>query len=111
MKKTKILPIAVLIVLTMLVIASAAYASPARSENFTVPLSGGDEVPARDTQARGVAIFHLSQDGTALDYKLNVANIDNVFAAHIHCGVLGANGPVGVTLFAGTPAGGRTDGT
>jgi hypothetical protein len=28
-----------------------------------------------------------------------VANIDNAFAAHIHCGTVGVNGPVGVTLF------------
>ena len=38
-------------------------------------------------------------------------NIDNVFAAHIHCGAVGVNGPVGVTLFMGTPAGGAFDGT
>lgn len=110
MKKIKILPV-VVIVITALVIASVAYASPAASQNFAVPLSGGDEVPARDTNARGVATFKLSQDGTALSYKLNVANIENVFAAHIHCGAVGVNGPVGVTLFAGAPAGGRTDGT
>ena len=110
MKKIKILPV-VVIVITVLVIASVAYASPAASQNFAVPLSGGDEVPARDTNARGVATFKLSGDGTALSYKLNVANIENVFAAHIHCGAVGVNGPVGVTLFAGPPAGGRTDGT
>jgi hypothetical protein len=110
MKKIKILPITS-IVLTTLVIASVAYASPAASQNFAVPLSGGEEVPARDTNARGVAIFHLSKDGTELTYKLNVANIENVFAAHIHCGAVGENRPVGVTLFSGSPAGGRTQGT
>jgi len=110
MNKIKVLPIFV-IVITVLVIASVAYASPAASQNFAVPLSGGGEVPARDTNARGVATFKLSEDGTELSYKLNVANIENVFAAHIHCGAVGVNGPVGVTLFAGAPAGGRTDGT
>jgi CHRD domain-containing protein len=110
MKKVKMLPV-VLIVVTVLVVASVAYASPAASQNFAVPLSGGNEVPARDTNARGVATFKLSEDGTALSYKLNVANIENVFAAHIHCGALGVNGPVGVTLFMGAPGGGRTDGT
>ena len=63
------------------------------------------------TNARGVATFMLSKDGTELSYKLNVANIENVFAAHIHCGAVGANGPVGVTLFAGALAGGSTQGT
>jgi hypothetical protein len=80
-------------------------------DNFVATLSGGQEVPARDTQARGVATFRLREDGAALAFKVNVANIDNVFAAHIHCGAAGVNGPVGVTLFMGAPAGGRVNGT
>jgi hypothetical protein len=110
MKKNKILQVT-LIALAVLLIASVAYASPAASQNFAAPLSGREEVPPRDTNARGVATFKLSADGTELSYKLNVANIENVFAAHIHCNVAGVNGPVGVTLFGGAPAGGRVDGT
>ena len=108
MKKIKIVP--VLIVLIMLVTTSLVYASPAASQNFVAPLSGREEVPARDTDARGVATFKLSQDGTELSYKLIVANIENVVAAHIHCGIVGVNGPVGVTLFHGAPIVGRFDG-
>jgi hypothetical protein len=78
--------------------------------NFRTHLNGAEEVPARDTKAQGQAIFHLSKDGTSLDFKLIVANIENVVAAHIHCGATGVNGPVGVTLFVGTPASGRVDG-
>ncbi|MGH7713589.1 MAG: CHRD domain-containing protein, partial [Gemmatimonadaceae bacterium] len=74
--------------------------------NAAVPLSGDEEVPARLTPARGTAIFHLSDDGTALDYKLNVANIENVVQAHIHVGAFGANGPVAVFLFGPAAAGG-----
>jgi CHRD domain len=40
-----------------------------------------------------------------------VSDIENVFAAHIHCGAVGVNGPVGVTLFSGAPAGGAVEGT
>jgi CHRD domain len=47
----------------------------------------------------------------ALSFKINVANIDNAFAAHVHCGAVGVNGPVGVTLFVGAPAGGVFNGT
>ena len=94
-------------VLGVLTLGPAASAS----ENFVAPLSGGEEVPARDTHAVGVAKFKLSDDGAALEFKVNVANIDNVFAAHIHCGAVGVNGPVGVTLFMGAPAGGAFDGT
>ena len=110
MKKIKILPV-VLIAATVLVIASVAYASPEASQNFAATLSGREEVPPRDTNARGVATFKLNEDGTELSYKVNVANIENVFASHIHCGAVGVNGPVGVTLFMGTPGGGRIDGT
>ena len=88
-------------------VSSAASAQPT---TFRVVLSGADEVPARDTGARGVAIFRLDAAGTELGLRLVVANIENVFAAHIHCGAVGVNGPIGVTLFMGSPGGGRTDG-
>jgi len=108
MKKTRILPVVVLIVLIMLVTASVAYAA---SQDFAARLSGAQEVPPRDTPATGVATFQLSEDGTALSYSVNVTKIENVFAAHIHCGAKRVNGPVGVTLFMGTPGGGAINGT
>ncbi len=88
-----------------------AVGAPPEAKNFVAHLSGDQEVPVRDTNATGQAIFHLSEDGTALNYKLIVANIDNVVASHIHIGPAGANGPV-VAFLAGPfpPAGGRTEG-
>jgi len=100
----------VLVGMLALGLLSVAPAAMAR-DNFVATLSGGREVPARDTQARGVATFKLRADGTALAFKLNVANIDNPFMAHIHCGAVGVNGPIGVTLFMGAPAAGRVNGT
>lgn len=89
----------------------------ANGGNFGTPLSGGEEVPARPTRARGNAIFHLNADGTALSYKLIVANIENAFMAHIHVAAAGVNGPIVVWLFPSTavnqplpPGGGRLDG-
>jgi hypothetical protein len=105
MRRTIVL--GVMLALGLLALAPAAVAG----DNFVATLSGGQEVPARDTRAVGVATFKLSEDGTALRFKLNVANIDNAFAAHIHCGAVGVNGPVGVTLFMGAPAGGTVNGT
>jgi hypothetical protein len=102
---------------TIVLIMTAALAvlalSPTASaaDNFVAPLSGDDEVPERDTLAVGVAKFKLNEDGTALQFKINVANLDNVVAAHIHCGAVGVNGPVGVTLFMGSPASGVVNGT
>jgi CHRD domain len=99
--------IILLIAMMGLTLAPSALAG----DNFVATLSGDEEVPARDTQAVGVAKFKLSDDGAALDFKVNVANIDNTFAAHIHCGAVGVNGPIGVTLFAGTPGSGTLNGT
>jgi hypothetical protein len=96
-----------MLVLGLLAVAPSALAG----DNFVATLSGDQEVPPRDTQARGVATFKLREDGTALAFKVNVANIDNVFAAHIHCGAVGVNGPIGVTLFMGALAGGVVNGT
>jgi hypothetical protein len=101
----------IVLVLTAALAVLALAPTASAGENFVAPLSGGDEVPARDTQAVGVATFKLREDGTALLYRINVANIDNVAAAHIHCAAVGVNGPVGVTLFSGPVAGGVVNGT
>lgn len=71
--------------------------------NFRAHLSGDNEVPPVETDARGQATFQLTNAGDALRFKLIVANIDDVVAAHIHCAPVGENGPVGVTLFEGGP--------
>jgi len=78
---------------------------------FVAVLSGGEEVPPVPTRARGVALFDVAPDGSAIHYKLMVANIHNVVAAHIHLGQRGVNGPIVVFLFGpASPGGGRFDG-
>lgn len=89
-------------------VSASPLASPPESKNFIAILSGANEVPARDTLARGVAIFHL--DDGVLEYRLIAANIENVTASHIHCGAEGVIGPVGLTLYRGAAASGRIDG-
>ncbi len=74
---------------TLLALGLAALtAMPATAEpteqNFGTHLTGEDEVPPRETPAQGHATFHLNPDGT-IDYRLIASNIENVFAAHIHC--------------------------
>jgi hypothetical protein len=101
------------VVLAVLVMLATMGASPARSEDsreFETELSGSQEIPPRDTKAEGEAKFKFSRGGTGLAFKLKVSHIRNVFAAHIHCGAKGVNGPVGVTLFMGTPGSGRVNG-
>lgn len=68
---------------------------------FTAHLNGVQQVPSVETSGQGQFVL-LNGDGS-LDYKLIVSNLTNIVAAHIHCAPAGVNGPVGVTLFAGSP--------
>jgi hypothetical protein len=87
-------------------VAAVAAAPPQQPRNFVAPLSGHEEVPMVDTQARGAAIFQLSPDGTELSYRLIASNIENILQAHIHArGAAGVNAPVVVFLYPeGPPA-------
>ncbi|MCM4161824.1 CHRD domain-containing protein [Antarcticibacterium flavum] len=79
-------------------------------QSFKAHLTGEQEVPNPvDTEATGQTIFKLSKDGSSLSYKLIVANIEMVAAAHIHIGARGTNGGVAVTLY-NQPTEGRTSG-
>jgi hypothetical protein len=85
-----------------------ALAAPADADerNFVAHLSARDQVPSNESLAQGQAIFHLSADGTQLDYTLIAVNIDNVVFAHIHLAPSGVNGPVVAFLFGPVAAGG-----
>jgi hypothetical protein len=89
----------------LFVLFLATTVSAGDNRNYTASLKGRNEVPAVDSNGQGQAIFHLNEDGTALSYKLIVANIDNVTQSHIHCGTEGVNGPVVAFLFHLMPAG------
>lgn len=71
--------------------------------NFKTHLKGENEVPAVETNAQGQATFKLSKDGESIQYKLIVANIENVFMAHIHNAPAGENGGVVVWLYPSPP--------
>jgi hypothetical protein len=77
----------------------------AKPTNFSAQMKGGQEVPPRTTATTGHAIFRLKGE-THLDFTLNLLNVKNVVAAHMHCAPAGENGPVGVTLYGPVPPGG-----
>ncbi len=91
-----------------------ALKSAKKVKTFKAHLTGEQEVPAANTRATGQANFKLSKDGSELQFKLIVANIENVRMAHIHLAPSGVNGPVVVWLYpSGPPAAlieGRTNG-
>jgi hypothetical protein len=88
----KLHSVAPALALATLAVMGTAIAETPDSKNFVAHLSGDEEVPVRETLAQGQAVFHLSKDGSTLSYKLIVANIENVVAAHIHLGAFGATG-------------------
>ena len=80
---------------SLVALAVVGLAVAGLNRNYSVHATGDLEVPIRDTQAQGQAIFHVSADGTSIDYKLIASNIENITQGHIH---LRAN--------AGVPTGG-----
>lgn len=95
-------------------------APPATEDGLDIPdtptvlasnISGAEEVPPRDTPADGAILLQLSEDGAAIQYRLEVEDISNVVAAHLHLGRPGENGPIVVTLFGpAEPGGGPVEG-
>jgi hypothetical protein len=68
-----------------------------QQKRFITELTGFEEVPpVNNTSAIGVAEFKLGQDN--IMYTVNVTDIENVTAAHIHSGQVGENGPIVITL-------------
>src|SRR5215212_2357874 len=80
-------------------ITTAGAAEPTVSHKFTALLNGSQETPPLATPATGKAEFHLSADGTKLRFTLEVSDIRDVQAAHIHFAPPGVAGPVVAFLF------------
>ena len=96
------------IILAGLALANLTIAG--NNKNFRTHLSGANEVPPVITKAQGQATFMVSPDGMSVKFKLIVANIIDVQAAHIHLAAEGVNGPVVVTLYGGPLIPGRFQG-
>jgi hypothetical protein len=105
---------AVLLILVALSATAATTTISSSSYAQTIPsifhaiLEGEEEVPPVDSDAKGAAVFRTSDDGTELNYRLIVANIEDVTAAHIHLAPEGENGDIVAFLFnPETPTDGR----
>jgi hypothetical protein len=103
MRGSKILtPFAITLAIASVLVGSALSqnlkSAIASTDIFTATLGGDKEVPPVQTNATGSIGFsqpHLNN----MSYGLQVENLANITAAHIHIGKEGANGPVVVTLF------------
>ena len=68
---------------------------------FETELDGSQENPPTASEGEGEAEFEL--EGNSIQFELEWEDLTtSTFAAHIHCGSAGVNGPVGVTLFVGS---------
>jgi hypothetical protein len=67
---------------SILALSGLALASPPEPKNFVAVLSG--ECPQADENWRGVAVFHLNDNGS-INYEVVVNNVDEaIIAGHIH---------------------------
>jgi hypothetical protein len=66
---------------------------------FNANLSGSEEVPAVRTSGNGHIKVTIPADEAYVEYALDVRNLSNITAAHLHCAPRGANGPAVVTLY------------
>lgn len=105
MSKVRLILYAVLAV----IIFAAPFAQPAAADNdpeYDARLRGSNEIPARETNAKGKFESELSSDGMRLRYVLQIEKISNVVAAHIHLGSPTENGPVVAFLYGPMAPGG-----
>ena len=88
-------------ILTSLTAAALAVgASAALAKDVKVKLTGAEETPPVTTEASGVALFHIKDDGTVTGH-IKTKGIEGT-AAHIHVGAPGEAGPPIITLTKGT---------
>lgn len=66
---------------------------------FTASLTGENEVPEVDTNASGDAEVTFEEGDDEAQYFIDVQDIVDVTAAHIHMGAEGENGDIVVTLY------------
>jgi hypothetical protein len=83
----------------------AALADHGSELEFETHLRGKNENPARVTNAKGEFEAELSEDGMSLYYRLELKNISNATASHIHLGSAEVNGPVVAFLYGSVPPG------
>ena len=89
-----------LFVFTVIIMNAAVAAADNNKAPFLIAyLSGDNEAPPAETAAQGRILFQLSEDGNELHYKLTVANVAKVTAAHIYLAPEGETGRVIASLF------------
>jgi hypothetical protein len=109
MRKTTLQIFAVLLI-TLSACFGVAAEEYGGHHSFKAEITGKQAVPPVETTAKGEAVFGITK-GDELTYKITLADIENVTAAHIHIGKMGKNGGPVAGLFAGPKKEGKFSGT
>src|SRR5436190_15679947 len=89
----------VLVAGVLLLTLSVGSVGAAGGRPFTTHLLGANEVPITgDPDATGIAHIWVNQGQGTVCWSIQVANVENIFAAHIHLAPAGVPGPVVVPL-------------
>jgi CHRD domain len=94
--------------------ATAAGPGGSAAAKFEIPLTGAEGVPPIQTAASGTFFLFLEAQpggGYNISYRIDVSNIVDVTAAHVHLGAKGTNGEVIFPLFTGPQKAGSFTGT
>jgi hypothetical protein len=69
------------------------------AREFSMQLTGANEVPPVTTSATGRSEVNIAADDQSITFRVEAENIVNVAVAHIHVGAAGTNGPIIFFLF------------
>ncbi len=99
-----------MLLLMFVMLAVPSFCAVQDNRNFALHLSGktwtsrvSGATYTIDTRAQGQVIFQVSKDGQSINFKLIVANIENITMAHIHIDNGAIVGPIVVWLYPRNP--------
>ena len=87
----------------LIAVGSAVAASGATVQTYTVHMTGSQEIPKGSPNGTGTFRYQLMTSSGQLCYSLSWSGIDTPFAAHVHKGAQGTDGPVVIPLSTSAP--------
>jgi hypothetical protein len=100
----KIMSVALALTVGVLIaVGSAVAASGATVPTYTVHMTGSQEIPTGSPKGKGTFRYQLVTKSGLLCYSLKWSGIGTPFAAHVHKGARGTDGPVVIPLSTSAP--------
>jgi hypothetical protein len=99
----KMISVALALTVGVLAAGSAVAASGAAVPAHTVPMTGSQDVPKGSPNGKGTFQFQLQTNSGLFCYSLKWSGIGTPFAAHVHRGVKGVEGPIVIPLSTKAP--------